>query len=393
MNEEKLKNLIQLYKTDFVKINKKELYKWQAVKFFQDNWDIESDEFISMLPTSLSKSLNLLNSQNYFPLRMIVNYTEREPETVRKMFRNLYDEERDLIERISEFQTTARKLNAKYYNERNDYQDRRAVLVYLCLKYPDRYFLFKHNMFKQFVKLVDYPYTPKRGTIEQVLQYLSMCALVREQIILDNELLQLHKTRIGVEEYSDVTYNILTQDVIYASTRHLQFDRQQPDLLKAEVRLLRNDIDFTPIRKKVELKGVFINHLENARRNKHIGDLGELLVMDYEKERLAKAGIKKAPVHVAKNNGDGLGYDILSYDAEGNPIYIEVKTTTGDAITAFFITDRELLCSKMYPDRYYLYRLYNFDSKLTTAEFFEIHGDLNSINPYPIAYKVELDIN
>lgn len=41
---------------------------------------------------------------------------------------------------------------------------------------------------------------------------------------------------------------------------------------------------------------------------------------------------------VSKLDGDGLGYDILSYDRNGNPMYIEVKTTAGPGNGSIFIT-------------------------------------------------------
>jgi hypothetical protein len=41
----KNKNLITLYKTHFKKIHNEEIYKWRAVKCFQENWNIKAKDF------------------------------------------------------------------------------------------------------------------------------------------------------------------------------------------------------------------------------------------------------------------------------------------------------------------------------------------------------------
>ena len=63
-----------------------EKYKWEAVKCFQVNWDVNSDDFAQMLTKSLSQTANLLASVNYFPARMIIKFAEIAQEDVRAMF-------------------------------------------------------------------------------------------------------------------------------------------------------------------------------------------------------------------------------------------------------------------------------------------------------------------
>lgn len=43
-----------------------EKYKLEAIKCFQDNWNIDADDFSSMLKKSLEKTYNLLGSGVYF---------------------------------------------------------------------------------------------------------------------------------------------------------------------------------------------------------------------------------------------------------------------------------------------------------------------------------------
>ena len=70
INTEKLKQVIEAYKADFSEYFDEESYKWEAVKCFQDNWNIDySTDFADMLKKSLAKTDNLLNTA-FFILRL-----------------------------------------------------------------------------------------------------------------------------------------------------------------------------------------------------------------------------------------------------------------------------------------------------------------------------------
>ena len=390
MNTQKVRNIISLYKQHFNRIHKGEIYKWEAVKCFQDNWDIDAALFPEMLDRSLHLASNLLDSKLYYPKRMILKNSERNPENVRQLFRDLYDEDQDLLTRITNFRKEITTINKKNFQGKRNYQDHRAILVYLSLRYPDRYYLYKSGMFRDFAVIVDYPYQPERGRNENISQYLSLCNLLREEILMDAELLQLHKTRLTDKHYNDSAFHILTQDVIYASVDYLSKKIIPTPQKPASNRLWLVKKSVSPRLDEVKLKGSIINHIENQRENKKIGDLGELLVLQYEQERLKSSGIKKEPQHKSKTEGDGLGYDILSYDQNGKEIFIEVKTTTGKFNTPFYITRNELVRSQDDSDRFVLYRLFGYDVNSNTAEFFKYNGNLSDLCINPIQYRVVL---
>jgi len=163
MNNKKVREIISFYKQNFKAISNQEIYKWRAVRQFQDNWDITTLEFSSMLEKSFARTSNLLDSGSYFPRRMLFESAKKEPEKVRQLFKNLYNEEDNLFERIESFQEGIETIVEKNYPDRKSYQDERAVMVYLCLQYPEIYYLYKFNMFKDFVNQVDFPYLPKKS--------------------------------------------------------------------------------------------------------------------------------------------------------------------------------------------------------------------------------------
>jgi len=392
MNTQKVRDIIKQYKRHFKYIHQEEIYKWRAVKCFQDNWNIAANNFPQMLETSLALTKNLLDSGLYYPKRMLIKNAEANPEFVRQLFTTLYDEEQDLITRVSNFKDSIRQHSRQTFPTlKNDYQDLRAISVYLCLRYPDRYYFFKFELLKKIVLLVDYPYQPSRGDLENLLQYLTLCNIMREEILKDNELLELHKTRLTGNEFFDSSFNILTQDVIYAAARHIDKFKQGETQESALKRLINVKHEILPKSDKAVLKGSFTNYIENEKEKKRIGDLGELLVLQYEQEKLKLLGIAKQPEHKSKSEGDGLGYDILSYNENGKEIFIEVKTTVRNYDTPFFITRNELERSKQENEKFFLYRLYNFDDTNNKANYYKRQGDLTELCINPILYRATVD--
>jgi hypothetical protein len=137
-----------------------------------------------------------------------------------------------------------------------------------------------------------------------------------------------------------------------------------------------------------------VNYSADDNKNQELGLAGELLVLRREQEYLKVHGRSDLALevrHVSQLDGDGLGYDILSYNLDGSEKYIEVKTTTGSAETPFYITGNEVQFSERFSSNYYLYRVYQFDSSTNTGKFYIQAGTINSsFNLLPIQYRATI---
>jgi hypothetical protein len=103
---------------------------------------------------------------------------------------------------------------------------------------------------------------------------------------------------------------------------------------------------------------------KRAKKLKAIGNLGEEIVLNKERERLSGTVAHDKLDHVALKN-DSKGYDILSFDDdEGKiPRYIEVKATTAKNLSqGFYLTENELQKSHEL-DNYYLYIVFDVKGK------------------------------
>ena len=132
----------------------------------------------------------------------------------------------------------------------------------------------------------------------------------------------------------------------------------------------------------------FLNYEARQKKNNRTGKAGELFILQQENKRL-KAFNREAE-HVTITQGDGLGYDIKSYDEEGKEIYIEVKTTTQNFGSPFYITRTELERSRVEGDQYRLYRVYNFDISTDVGNIPISKGSLDGYCQQPETYRVGL---
>lgn len=393
-----LDDIIKFYKKNYEAIEKQEIYKWEAIKHFQSHWEDNPEDFHSMLAKSLEKTSNLLSSGQYFPRRVILRLSEREPEAVKGMFNNLFNEELNLTSRIDDFHNSAENLVAMCYPEESfkSYQDHRAAMAYITLRYPDSHFLYKFQMYKHFVELIDYNEKPKVGDVNNVLFFEDLCKFIISKVEDDHELLDLYKSRQKM--FSDKNFHLLAQDIIYTGQYYSgksvleedNYQRVSPEDIKLE------DIEFKPLKrnalhKKPSLKASKVNFESKHKANKRVGDFGELFVLEYEKAKLKSYGLKNKNVQrVSTIYGDGLGYDILSYDKDGKELYIEVKTTCGKIDSEFYVSANELHRSIIDSEKFLLYRVYEFDKKSLKGKIAFKYGSLQELCISPQSYTIKL---
>lgn len=123
-----------------------------------------------------------------------------------------------------------------------------------------------------------------------------------------------------------------------------------------------------------------INFEGEIKKNTELGKKGEDVVVEYEKTRLVMEGREDLADKVFATReiaGNAERSDVLSYDEYGNEKYIEVKTTKGGFNNIFHISENEVEFSEQYQDKYYLYRIYNFNKKTMSADLKIIKGAIN----------------
>ncbi|WP_347310041.1 DUF3883 domain-containing protein [Defluviimonas sp. SAOS-178_SWC] len=113
-------------------------------------------------------------------------------------------------------------------------------------------------------------------------------------------------------------------------------------------------------------------------RNRALGRAGEERMLKHERAQLRSAGrddLARKVIWVSEEEGDGAGYDIASFEPDGRPRLIEVKTANGWERTPFHITRNELAVAEERRSEWCLFRLWNFSRE---PKAFELRPPLNA---------------
>lgn len=218
-----------------------ESFKWEAVKCFQDNWNIDAEDFAEMLKRSLAKTYGLLASMNNFPRQMIEIFAEEAPDKVKMMFVALFDENKDVVERILDFKEQAEQLLKDHGNDaKNHYQNENSISTYLWLMYPDKYYIYKFGEIKSCAEVLKSSYKFKKGAYEDNLRtfysfYDELCTNLQS----DAEMKKLLTDNLTEDCYPDKELRTLTIDFgFYIARKYSKADKEN--------KWWPADVDYTP---------------------------------------------------------------------------------------------------------------------------------------------------
>jgi len=147
------------------------------------------------------------------------------------------------------------------------------------------------------------------------------------------------------------------------------FSKVQSDAPKREHVVREPAAGYAPIKR---------DYLEREAHNRLLGLAGEEFALRFERWRLAQFGagqLAEKVEQVSETRGDGLGYDILSFDPDGRERYIEVKTTSFGQRTPFFVSANEVRFARQNAPQFRLYRLFDFRA---SPRLFELDGAIEN---------------
>ena len=200
-----------------------EEFKWRGIKTFQDNWDIEAEDLSDMIKRSLNGVSHMMVSQARFPEGMIEGFAEQEPDTVRAMFKDLFDESKDIVERFHSFKQKSADLLERVGNgAKNHFQDERTIALYLWLRYPDKYYVYQYTQARNLSIALGSDHRIIKGRLD---------SNIREWMALYNEVTELMKQKLEVRNwetqgmtavhYPDPEYRMLATDLAYCYTERI----------------------------------------------------------------------------------------------------------------------------------------------------------------------------
>lgn len=230
---EKLTPVLDGYKKYFPIHWNDEKYKWEAIKYFQDNWNIDAENFGDMFKKATDKTFNLLASGYAYPRAMITNFAKADDEGTRSMFRALFDESVDLAQRVSTFQAAAEDMRAKYDDGtwHNHYQNTNAISTYLWLRFPDKYYIYKYELLRAAAMELSSDYRPKRnGSVDSLIGGFQLYDEICSVIAADESIKVMIHNALTSSCYPDPEMKTATIDVsFYLSRFYLEEQKKKKD--------------------------------------------------------------------------------------------------------------------------------------------------------------------
>ena len=356
-----LSPFIQYYCKKWESVSELESYKWVAFKHFKENFFKEYDSIGEWISAVFGKAGNLLSSRNYLPLGMLADFScnDGEPVHLQELFDDLLvgvptpQSVRSFIKGTKEImQTMASRGYKDWYGRKNlnSYQDVHAVSVYLSMFYPNDFYIYKFSVFQDFARIVGYT-IEKRNAVDRLFEYQELCCIVKSELEKNIDFIKSYREWLKRHNFEDDALCLLTQDFIYAIVVHLNPEISEKVKGKQErVRICEittvvklKEIIKSPTQRTYKgIKGVDYDRV--YRQNRKVGVAGEHWVFNAEKDRLKDLNLNVDLVkYVARDRGDGCGYDIESVEDDGiTSRYIEVKTTTGGLSQSIYFTDNYL---------------------------------------------------
>ena len=275
-NVELFNKCLSQYKENFVERFRDERYKWEAVKWFQDHWDIHADDFYHMFTEATEKTYNLLASMNNFPRGMIQVFSEQDPEAVRAMFINLYDESKDVAERLVKFQADAQELLDRLLPGKQHYQRPMAISVYLWLHNPEKYCIFKYMDLRKTAVYLENDFVPKKGyPVQNIRGNLEFTEEIRKIIIEDSELVKAFKEEWDELCYEDANLLTLANDIVVYISRAI-VDKEEDKNKDGDGRTGSTEKEDTPKTSEIDVDSLHSNNQYNRWMNPIVVALREL---------------------------------------------------------------------------------------------------------------------
>lgn len=229
MNLKKIQHYLQQYKTYLRNYRADQhLHLWESQRTFQENWTFETEDLAAVYDQSLQNShtRRLWKRENYEPKRLMQLFLDMQPDFVRHMFHDLFNEDKEIGGRVDRFVFYCDELLQEYKInnprsiENNHYHgdNYQIVSLYLAFRYPDQYTYYDQEGFVTLLQKLGSMDIPK---INDFARFSKVMRTLYKMIAKEEEIMVLHQKRLRPEHYQGPSL-LLVYDFYQAVNRSLE---------------------------------------------------------------------------------------------------------------------------------------------------------------------------
>lgn len=229
MNRENLNELIIQYEDNIDRLygsDHYELFKWQAMKTWQDEWRKPEEAFPAFADryAAATKDFSLfIDNSRMHPSNGVIKLWEKEPETVESLFRDVLfaDAHGDISavqSNMDSFLNGYEALRQKHFPKNWSFkQDRHSASVYLAMNDPEFNYVFKSSEAHLMAKYTSFGFDIGSGARFSLSNYYRLCDEIVEALREHESLLDKHFGKLKPIHYRDESLHLLAFDLMYCS--------------------------------------------------------------------------------------------------------------------------------------------------------------------------------
>ena len=227
MNLENLHEIINRYEEKIDVLygpEHNELFKWEAVKIWRDEWFKPEDSFSSFGErfSAARKGLGwFMDNSRMHPSSGVIKLWEKNPKEVERLFNELLTETRDihtLQSKMDTFIDEYEHLRQDYFPGNWSYKhDRHSVSIFLAMNDPEFNYVFKSSEAHAMARYTDFGFTIGAGGSFSLENYYLLCDSIVHALKEHESLLEKHFSSLTDRCYYDESLHLLVFDLMYCS--------------------------------------------------------------------------------------------------------------------------------------------------------------------------------
>lgn len=205
----------------------REIYKFECLKNYKDNWDLNASDLPGMYDKSFSSRISsrLWGGRRNSAKSFMLEFFNMNSEFMVAAFSDLFDESKDVVLRMNRFKFYCDEmlgdLQKKNKKASFHHHNLRMISLYLSFQYPESYCVFDYKAFSKLMERFEVPEIPQDFEIGR---FYKLAKAIGNILGKDKELMELHQKQLfGDEFYKEPTMLLVHDFMIW--NRELVFQK------------------------------------------------------------------------------------------------------------------------------------------------------------------------
>jgi len=196
-----------------------EAYKWESLRNYKSNWDLSAIDMVQMYDQSFNSKMSnrLWFADQYEPKKIMLEFIKLQPHFVADMFRDLLNDNKDLMMRISRFiyhcddlLRILQKKDDRYYD--HFHGDYKMISVYLTFHDPEKYTFYDYDVFLKYMKDIEATKLPMKNELPKF--FTLMRSVYNNFLIKDQSLLETYEAKFKEIEMQPELNMLMVHDAL-----------------------------------------------------------------------------------------------------------------------------------------------------------------------------------